>query len=246
MVFCIRELGARRRAESDLGRVKHEVEQRRHDYLRAFAHDLRNPLSAIVMVSDLLQEEEDPELLRTQLRRVKEQASGMVDLITHYVELSALDAGRYPVGRISLDLNALLQERLAEWAGRGARKGQTLFFEGGEDGLSVQGDPDACTRVIDQVLDNAVKFAPKGSRIRAAVQRHSDWGEICVWDEGPGFKEEDHRRLFQPCTPLSARPTGGESAVGLGLCIAKRLMDLTGGRIEVPVGRGPVKLYWPR
>lgn len=242
----LREAWRRRALEEDIARVKHEVEQRRHDYLRAFAHDLRNPLSAVVMVSDLLEDEEDVGLIRSQMAKVKLQALGMVELITRYVELSALDADRYPVGRISMDLKALMEDRVSEFEARAVRKGQTIQVKAGCESVNVMGDPDAGARVLDQVLDNAIKFAPRGSTIKVGLEVHPDWGEAWIQDEGPGFKEVDHRRLFQPCTPLSARPTAGESATGLGLCIAKRLLDLTGGRIEVPVGQGPVRISWPR
>lgn len=241
----LREGKRRRAAEADLGRVRHEVEQRRHDYLRSFAHDLRNPLSAVVMITDLLAEEEDPDQIRAQMGRVRLQATGMVELIRRYVELSALDAERYPVGRLPLDLKELLEERAAAFEEQAARKGQRLKLEvSGEVG--VLGDPEACGRVLDQLLDNAIKFSPRNSLLRAGVALHPGWGEAWIEDAGPGFTEEDHLRLFLPCVPLSARPTAGESSAGLGLCIAKRLVDLTQGRIEVPVGRGPLRVFWPR
>jgi len=87
-----------------------------------------------------------------------------------------------------------------------------------------------------------VKYSPIGGRIRVSVGREEDEAVIRVADEGPGLSPEDSARLFGRFQRLSAKPTGGESSTGLGLSIAKRIIDLHKGRIfvETPPSGGAV------
>lgn len=239
-----RERRRRQAAEADIQRVIHEIEQKRHDYLRSFAHALRNPLSGIVLLADLMAEEEELAVVQGQALKVKRQAAAVVDLITLYLEMSALDAERYETMKLPFDLGSTLKESLALLSGCAAEKQQRLEVSSPSESLMALGDAEAARRVLEQVLSNAVKFSPKGGRISLSISAVQGQAQILVRDEGPGFTPEDRAYLFQRLTPLSARPTGGEAATGLGLAIAARLMALMGGRIEVLEGKGGVRLHW--
>jgi len=86
--------------------------------------------------------------------------------------------------------------------------------------------------VLENLLSNALKFAPPGSRVRVAVEAGNPGTvRVRVMDRGPGIDESDRKRLFQRYVRLSAKPTSGESSTGLGLSIAKQLADAMHGNL---------------
>jgi signal transduction histidine kinase len=91
---------------------------------------------------------------------------------------------------------------------------------------------------VDNLVSNAVKYGPVGSAITVEVKARGDRNAIAVHDEGPGLSPEDVARLFGRFQRLSAKPTAGESSTGLGLSIAKRIVELHGGSIGTESG-GP-------
>ena len=98
--------------------------------------------------------------------------------------------------------------------------------------VSLLGDHDRLAEAIDNLISNEIKYSPKGAAIDVAVARKRGQASIRVKDKGPGLSREDRSRLFGRFQRLSARPTGGETSTGLGLSIAKRIVELHGGTIE--------------
>jgi signal transduction histidine kinase len=106
----------------------------------------------------------------------------------------------------------------------------------------ISGDEDRLREALDNLVSNAIKFSPAGGAIGVSVARVGGEILLSVEDEGPGLKPGDGARLFRRFQRLSAQPTGGESSTGLGLSIAKRIVELHGGRItgESKPARGAV------
>jgi signal transduction histidine kinase len=96
------------------------------------------------------------------------------------------------------------------------------------------------SRILDNLITNAIKFSEQGSSVYIDVQSGEDKATIQIRDEGPGFREEDLPHLFKKFKKLSARPTNGESSTGLGLAIVKLLVEKLNGmiRVESQSGRG--------
>jgi signal transduction histidine kinase len=97
----------------------------------------------------------------------------------------------------------------------------------------VSGDVERLREAVDNLVGNAVKYSPIGGRILVTAGRRDGEAVVSVADQGPGLSPEDRGRLFGRFQRLSAKPTGGESSTGLGLSIAKRIVDLHKGRIFV-------------
>jgi signal transduction histidine kinase len=122
-------------------------------------------------------------------------------------------------------------------------KHQTLHLET-EPQLLVEVDSSKIRQVFDNLISNAIKYSPHGKNITVSCQRriHNAIGangtiaptayvQVAIKDEGQGLSEDDMKNLFGKFKRLSAKPTGGESSTGLGLSIAKQLVELHGGRI---------------
>ena len=93
-------------------------------------------------------------------------------------------------------------------------------------------------------MSNAVKYSPAGSIVRVESSDSGGVWRVAVLDEGPGVSEQDRSRLFQDFVRLSARPTGGESSTGLGLAIARRIVEAHGGAIGVSSNALCGSVFW--
>jgi signal transduction histidine kinase len=108
----------------------------------------------------------------------------------------------------------------------------------------VKADPVRLHQVLDNLISNAVKYSPPGSKVWVSAQRMPAGWQVNVQDEGPGITEKDRRRLFQDFARLSARPTGDEKSVGLGLAITRRIVEAHDGQIGVDSEPGQGATFW--
>jgi signal transduction histidine kinase len=97
--------------------------------------------------------------------------------------------------------------------------------------IIVHADKTYLNRILENLLSNALKFSPPNTSIIITIKEKDDNAEISIADNGPGISANDQTKLFQKFQTLSARPTGGESSTGLGLSIAKAIVDKMNGQI---------------
>jgi signal transduction histidine kinase len=235
---------ANRRLEAQWQRAR-RANAFQSEVLGTVAHDLKNPLSVILgrteILSDLLAADPVPiEQARAQLGHIRESArrlTAMSDTLIADAMADALDISvrREPADMVELTADVVEANRpLAD------RKQQTIAFSGSGP-LSVRADHDRMREAVDNLVSNAIKYSPVGGRIDVLVDRIEGLARVQVIDSGPGLLPEDRARLFGRFQRLSARPTAGESSTGLGLSIAKRIVDLHDGSLtadEAPGGRG--------
>jgi signal transduction histidine kinase len=147
------------------------------------------------------------------------------------------DALDITVRREPLDLAALAAEVVEANRPLAERKQQGIALQA-PDALPAVGDQDRLRDAIDNLVSNAIKYSPPGGAIEVGLRQEDSRIRVSVRDYGPGLSPEDLSRLFGRFQRLSAKPTGGESSTGLGLSIAKRIVELHGGEIEAASG-GP-------
>jgi signal transduction histidine kinase/CheY-like chemotaxis protein len=212
------------------------------EILGTVAHDLKNPLGVILgraeILADLLEAEPvQRDAALAQVRHVRESAkrlTGMVDLLISDAMNDALDI---TVRREPLDLALLAAEVVEANRPLAERKQQGIALHA-PDALPAVGDQERLRDAIDNLVSNAIKYSPPGGAIEVGLAREEGRIRVAVRDYGPGLSPEDLSRLFGRFQRLSAKPTAGESSTGLGLSIAKRIVDLHGGDIEAVSG-GP-------
>lgn len=203
------------------------------DLTAMVAHDLKSPLASIRFSVQMLAE--DPELANP---RTQDLLASLIDSTDHTLAFIDDFLNRNAAAN-TLCLDAFqpfaLDERLAEVVERynmyGLEKGIRVELDPTE-AIEAFADPLACEHVIENLLSNAMKFAPPGSRVRVLMERSSPGCvRIHVLDRGPGINDSDRARLFQRYVRLTAKPTSGESSTGLGLSIAKQLADAMHGSL---------------
>jgi signal transduction histidine kinase len=174
----------------------------------------------------------------------------MLSAINKLLNLNALEQGGAPLEITRFDLVALVRELCAEQEERALAKNIRLTFETSQQELFVEADESAVVEILENLIDNALKYSPLGSSVRvelecepAALEDVPQAGSpsivcITVQDEGPGFTNDDKQRLFKKFACLSAKPTAGESSIGLDLSIVKKLADAIGADVCVESSAG--------
>jgi signal transduction histidine kinase len=215
------------------------------EILGTIAHDLKNPLGVIMgrseMLSDLLAVEPTPVgSVKAQVGHVREAAKRLTTMVDSLISDAMSDAHDIRIRRDPIDLTLLAADVVEANRPLAERKGQEIRLEA-PDSLIACGDSDRLWDALDNLVSNAIKYSPQDGAIEIALADVDGTATVRVADSGPGLSPEDSARLFGRFQRLSAKPTGGESSTGLGLSIAKRIVDLHGGRLTAesrPPGEG--------
>jgi two-component system sensor histidine kinase ChvG len=232
-------LPARRDEIGLLARALSEMTQTlryRIDATEAFAadvtHELKNPLASLRSAVDSLERVEDPALRRQLLDVVRHDVVRLDRLIVDIAEVSRLDAELTRARFEAVDLGKLIESLMPAWEERAAAAGVTIAFARPRVGTAViMGKASRLARAIDNVVDNAISFSPPGSLVEVAAARVEDEVVVSVEDEGPGVPETAREAIFNRFQ--SMRPDGEEFGrhSGLGLAIAKAIVEGHDGRI---------------
>jgi signal transduction histidine kinase len=204
----------------------------REEVLAVVSHDLRNPLNAVLLAAVILDEYTDPERWnereRLQLRTIRHSAEQMTSLIHDLVEVVALEAGTRVLHLEPVDVGPALRSASEMYAGIAEEQGVALRFEVPGDVPDVRADRARLLQVLSNLVGNALKFTPTGGTVRVGAEAAGDVVRFWVSDTGPGIDAEHLPRLFERF--WQARRGDGQG-LGLGLSIAKAIVDAHGGRI---------------
>jgi signal transduction histidine kinase len=234
----------RRRHDQEITAALNEkltkVNAEKDRYLGIAAHDLRNPLSSMRGLSELMLETPlEPEQQREFLETIHRTSNEMLGLVNDLLDVSVIESGKLELRRKDQDIAQLVRQRIRhlEPQARGKKIGLKVDVDGVRE-ASV--DPARFGQVIDNLVSNAIKFSPSGTAVQVGLRAQEGGFAFSVQDQGPGIAEGERKLLFRSFQKLSARPTAGEKSTGLGLAIVKRIVDAHGGRIEVDstVGAG--------
>jgi signal transduction histidine kinase len=214
-------------------------------FLADASHELRNPLAIIRTNLDvaLADPDADPEELRQSLvviQRASDRMSHLVD------DLLALARGQaLEVRSETVDLGAAVADASDELFLSAKRRDITLDRTI-VPGVVVSGDYDALKRAVSNLLENAVRYAPPGSRVRLAVGSERSRAWVSVSDEGPGLAPEDQRRVFDRFWRTDKGRSRAEGGTGLGLAIVRQIANSHGGEVQLQsrVGVGSTFTIW--
>jgi K+-sensing histidine kinase KdpD len=226
--------------ERQLREAAEQLVHVREQVLGVVAHDLRNPLSAILGAATLL---EDADQARSHPREVLGQIRRAVDrmnrLIGDLLDVTRLEAGRMVLEQEPVSVRELLAQTAESWGAASAEHGLTLDVGAAPESLGVFADKNRVLQVLDNLVSNAVKFSEAGGRIDVRADRSDASSEVTfvVSDAGAGIPPEVRKGLFERF--WQAKPTD-RRGIGLGLAICKGIVEAHGGRIwyESEVGHG--------
>jgi signal transduction histidine kinase len=197
------------------------------------AHDLKNPLQAILGYSEFIMRiATENERIMKQSEVIHRSSERMLRLINELLESSTVESGKIELQPRSVNLGALVRLVAEGSRDEAAAKGQQILLSGGDD-CRIMADEGRLQEIVENLVSNAIKYSPPGKAIRVRVAGVGPRVRLEVQDEGPGLSAEDQGKLFEKFQRLGPRPTGGEASTGLGLYIVKKLVELQGGEIGV-------------
>jgi PAS domain S-box-containing protein len=213
-------------------REREAAMQARDRFYAMASHELRTPVSTVMLYNDLLlggmYEPLTPQQYEA-VERSQTSARHLLDLINDLLDLSKLEAGRLETRREEVDAEALVEEVVAELAPVAAAQGSDLHLETGGAAVTVVGDRLRIRQILLNLLSNAIKFG-EGRPIEVRCALDGIGGvEIRVTDHGTGIAAGDLPRIWEDFVQLGG---GDEAGTGLGLPIARRLAELLGGSLE--------------
>jgi len=218
-----------------LYRQAREAVRARDDLLSVVSHDLRSPLSAIHASADLMlrrlpppPQEDGEKVFRQSAELVRRSVQHMSALIEHLLEATRLDAKQLQLHTRAEDPERILREAVELTGPLAARKKIALVAEVAGPLPRIRADRERLHQVLSNLLGNAVKFTPEGGKIVAGIAPLGETVCFSVADSGPGIAEADLEHIFDRFWQ-ARKPTG--LGVGLGLSIAKGLVESHGGRI---------------
>jgi two-component system sensor histidine kinase/response regulator len=210
-----------------------QLAREKEELLGMISHYLQNNLAGMNMSARLLLDRThangDPKL-RLMAENIWTSSNQMRVFIKALLANAAADRG-FKINLESVNLSGAASRSLRQYEDPAREKEIVLAGLLLAEGPLIYADPAALDQVLDNLISNAVKFSPPKKKISVSVQTGVGHVECLIRDEGPGFTEEDKARMFHRYARLSARPTGGEPSTGLGLSIAKRLMQAMHGEL---------------
>lgn len=223
------------------------LNREKNEFLGIVAHDLKNPLSGILGLAELLAEaSETPDSASTLelqecVAMIQGSANNMFQLITNLLDVNAIESGKINVLLEPTDLSSLVRRVIRNYIERATRKNISVHFEVVPmTTYLVLTDVQISQQILDNLVSNAVKYSPHGKNIHVRLINDEHWVKCEIRDEGQGLTVEEQQKLFCKFTRLSAKPTGDEHSTGLGLFIVKKLVDAMHAKVycHSEVGQG--------
>jgi signal transduction histidine kinase len=243
-----------------------ELNREKNEILTIVAHDLKNPVSNIRMLSKLLRNDAE-KLTVSEIQEfsgdIYTVSERMFELITTLLDVSAIEQGTLRFTNSVFEIASLAENVVFNYKARAQSKNIVLNFEQNQNNEGLErypivayADKNATIQVLDNIISNAIKYSPHGKNVwvrilddTEAVLVHptqqngllapsQQYLRIEVQDEGPGLTTADKEKVFGKFTRLSAKPTAGEHSTGLGLSIVKRMVEGMNGLVWVESDHG--------
>ncbi|MEX0663602.1 MAG: ATP-binding protein [Acidimicrobiia bacterium] len=229
------EVGTLAKAFNEMVAELAETDHVRRDLVANVSHELRTPITALQVALENLVDgvaTAEPETFRTMLAQVERLGR----LVQQLLDLSRLEAGVVPLAREEFRVEPLLEHAVREQQLNEPKVDVAVSVEPND--LTADGDPERVHQVVANLLENAVRFTPSGGVVEVRAHRSDHGVTIEVLDEGPGIPDTERTRVFERFYRADAARSSMNGGAGLGLAIARWIVDLHGGDIH-PERREP-------
>jgi PAS domain S-box-containing protein len=220
-----------------------EVDRLKSEFISQVSHELRTPLTSIKGYIDNLRDGIAGALKKKQedyLERMSKNADHLAHLISDLLDVAQLESGKMNIYPIALSLNDLIEEAVNRLMPIAHEKSLEIIFEPFKEESRIQGDHDKLEQVITDLLCNAIKYTPPGGRITIALQQEGKFLKTSIRDTGIGIPPEEQSRIFERFYRAEQTSSPITNGTGLGLYIAKNLIEMHEGKIWMTseVGHG--------
>ena len=203
-----------------------------NEIIHLAAHDLKNPLSGIMGITDhIKRKRHDAEQLDEICDLIQDSSKRMLHILDDILKSGFLESGKIQLKVAQHPLITVVREVVHANRQAADKKMQAIKIEA-DDEVSVLIDKLRMAEALDNLVNNAVKYAPKKTEIVIRIYQENGEAVFTIYNQGVGLSEADKSNIFSKFSKLSAKPTGGEGSTGLGLSIVKTLVEMHGGHIS--------------
>lgn len=217
--------------------VQHELERAsrlKDEFLATISHELRTPLNAVLgWVHVLRGSVDDPAILIRAVDTIERNALAQARLVSDLLDISSIVAGRLRLEPVAVDLAPTVYEVVESLRSTAEAKSTQLDFDLDPATGQVRGDLRRLRQAAWSLISNALKFTPKGGRVRVSVRPAGSDVALSVEDNGPGIPAEFLGHVFDGFRQADASPSRHQGGLGLGLALTRHLVELHGGSISV-------------
>jgi signal transduction histidine kinase len=233
----------RRGAELDARNAKlRESERLKSELVSIVSHELRTPLASVLgFTSLLLTRDISSEDQRRYLEIIDSQGRRLSSLLNDFLDAEMLEEGQLELSRELIDMGKLVDEQVQLFRGQSEKHELDIVLP--PKPLPVRGDPRRLAQVVANLLSNAIKYSPEGGTVQVVGERDNSFVRVSVRDEGLGIPAEFQQRVFAKFFRGDAGPSGIEGS-GLGLTIARSVVEAHGGRIDFESTSGEGSTFW--
>jgi signal transduction histidine kinase len=219
-----------------------EAERKKSELVRIVSHELRTPLASILgFTSVLLNREPEPEEQRRYLEIIDREGRRLSDLLNDFLDAERLEEGHLLLEPELIDVSRVVAEQVRLFEGQSEK--HKLDMEIPPTPLTVRGDPHRLAQVVGNLLSNAIKYSPEGGTVHVVAEQDNGMVRVSVRDEGLGIPEDQQERVFLKFFRGDA-PASGIPGTGLGLTIARSVVEAHGGSMNFESGSGEGSVFW--
>jgi signal transduction histidine kinase len=216
---------------------------RQRDFIPILVHELRAPLSVIQGASDLLLKDVkdlSADQIHTLLGQIKTSSGSLLKMVGDILDVSKMDAGKFEVNRIYANINNVLKEECGYFQPLAKIKNINLDCQTDQSISNSSFDPERIKQVLNNLLSNALKFVTEGGTVAVESKKVGNYAQVTVSDTGEGISDKDKPTLFHKFAQTQSHNHVKERGTGLGLYIAKGIIEVHAGKIWVednkPIG----------
>jgi signal transduction histidine kinase len=220
-----------------------ESEQTKSELVSNVSHELRTPLASVLGFSSLMLDRDlTPEEMRRYLEVIRTEARRLAELLNDLLDIQRIEQGTIELKLEEVDLNDLLAAQVTLYSAQSAN--HELRLDAADDSVVVYGDRDRLAQVIGNLLSNAIKYSPEGGAVDVSASLVGDEAWIWVRDEGLGIPEDHQQRIFTKFFRGDVGRERGISGTGLGLVLARQIVEAHGGEIGFDSAEGEGSTFW--
>ena len=219
-----------------------KLEKLKDDLSQMIVHDLKNPLSIILLSLEIVAKEKKiPAVQKETLQQAHQSGMHMLSMIQNLLDISKMEEGKFHLKKDAIDLGVLVQEIEERYRRSGLPAERTLIAKVDEGLPTLEGDADLLARVVENLLGNAMKYTARNGRIEIRVAKKTDDEVlVSVRDDGLGIPSEFQSRIFEKFEQVETKSKNHRTGSGLGLTFCKLAIEAHNGRIwvESQAGKG--------
>lgn len=235
--------------QRELAKKNNELEnlnQLKNRFIGMAAHDIRNPLGLIINLSEFL--EEDIESLSEEqvefITKIKEVSTFLLQLVDDLLDLTNIESGKLNLEKRPQNVLSLIESNVKLNRVMAEKKRIKINYKPEISDVELNIDRAKIEQVLNNLISNAVKYSYPRSEIEVSVRKDKDNLIVSVRDQGQGIPQAEIDKLFQPYQKTTVRTTEGEKSSGLGLYIARRIIEGHHGQIKAESEKGKGSIFW--